>query len=52
MYYISMDSSLQALQTNGKFFFQISESFFELTKFYLNNSGIGFMHVWKGRHLC
>ena len=29
--FISMDLSLQALQTTGKFFFPISESFFELT---------------------
>ena len=27
---ISMDLNRQALQTNGKFFFQILESFFEL----------------------
>ena len=30
MYYISIDLTLQALETNGKFFFQISESFIEL----------------------
>ena len=31
MCYISMDSSRQALQTYESFFFQIFESFFELT---------------------
>ena len=34
-----MDSSRQALQTNGKLFFQISDSFFELVTICLNNSG-------------
>ena len=29
MCYISMDLTRQALQTNGKLFFQISQSFFE-----------------------
>ena len=33
MCYISMDLTRQGLQTNGKFFFQISESFFELVTF-------------------
>ena len=45
---ISMASSGQA---NGIFFFQISESFFELTTIFYNNSGVGFMHVRRGRHL-
>ena len=31
IYHISINSSRQALQINGKLFFQISESFFELT---------------------
>ena len=35
-----MDSSQRALQTNGKLF-QISESFFELTAIFYNNSGLG-----------
>ena len=30
LYYISMDLTQQALQTNVKFFFQILKSFFEL----------------------
>ena len=48
-----MDSSQQAQQTNGKFFFQISDYFLELaTIFFLNNSGDGFMHARWGRHLC
>ena len=32
--------------------FQISESFFELNTFFLNNSGVGVMHARWGRHLC
>ena len=32
--------------------FQISESLFELTTIFQNNSGVGFLHVWRGRHLC
>ena len=38
-----MDFSPQALQTNGKPF-----SFFELTNFLKNNSGVGFMHTRWG----
>ena len=33
------------------FFFQL-QNHFELTTFYLNNSGVEFMHAWRGRHLC
>ena len=45
----SMDLSPQALQTNGKFFFQTSESFFEFITIFQNNSGVGFMHTrWGG----
>ena len=43
-----MDSSLQALQTNVKFIFQISESYFELITIFKNNSGVGFMHAGCG----
>ena len=33
-------------------FFCISESFFESIAIFLNNSGVRFMHAWRGRHLC
>ena len=36
---ISMDSTWQALETNGKLF-SILESFFELTTFFKNNSHV------------
>ena len=39
-----MDSTRQALQTNVKHF-QISKSFFELTTFFENNSGVGVIIV-------
>ena len=42
MCYTSIDSSQPALQTNEKFFFQISESFFDRATFFLNNSRVGF----------
>ena len=35
-----------------KAFFQISESFFDLTTLFLNNSGVVFRHARWGRHLC
>ena len=28
--------------------FQISESIFELITLFFNNSGVGFMHTWRG----
>ena len=47
--YISMDLTRQALQTNVKFFFQISESFSELVTIFQNKSGIGFIQaMWGG----
>ena len=30
-------------------FFSISESFFELTTTFKNNTGVGFMHAWRGK---
>ena len=56
MCYISMDSSWQALQTNGKIFiFQISNLFLnywlQIKKYSINNK-VGFMQARWGRHLC
>ena len=50
--YTSMDSSQRDLQTYESYFFQISESFFELTTIFWNNSGVGFMHARRQRHFC
>ena len=52
IYFISMNSSQQALQINGKLFFQISDSTFELTTLFKNNTGVRFRHARWGRHLC
>ena len=49
IYYIPMDSSQHALHTNGKFFFLISKSFFDLSTLFKNNSGVGFRHARCGR---
>ena len=48
---ISMDLTWQALQTNGKLF-HILESFFELVILIQYNTGVGFIQVRWGRHLC
>ena len=45
-----MDSSQQALQTDGKFFSNF-EIIFELTRIFQNNSDVGhwvLMHAWRG----
>ena len=43
---------LDMLYKAMKAFFQISESFFELTYFFLNNSSVGFMHARRGGGIC
>ena len=35
------------------FFFQFSESYYELTTIFFNNGGVGFIYAWEvRRHLC
>ena len=45
-----MDSTWQALQTNGIFF--ICWNHFSNQLNFLNNSGVGIVHARWGRHLC